>query len=256
MPLYFWDNWISTWMRRLEWVESLCPLAVLHSQWIVRLSCTMSTQDNCWCAGPVRKDGLSPHVPSDYTAVTGVRFHALFDGETLPKRVEMLSHEGPRKCCQNFGSTFGAEKWSEICQLQRVTPEALPKLSDIGWCFTPNWHFETQIYADLCQCPVSRETKWCHLGFYPERAIQCWVGHESQIRCVLMRSSVANATLWPWQVDSFKVNPHSMSYWIEGRWWMKSTWCVQMLACAKRQSMLSASWECGMSSPVKRTGLP
>ena len=46
----------------------------------------------------------------EYTVVTGVRFHALFDGETLSKRVEMLSHEGPRKCCQNFGPTFGAEK--------------------------------------------------------------------------------------------------------------------------------------------------
>ena len=37
----------------------------------------------------------------------GVRFHALFDGETLPQRVEILSHEG--KCCRNFGCTFGGE---------------------------------------------------------------------------------------------------------------------------------------------------
>ena len=106
----------------------------------------------------------------------------------------------------------------------------------IGWCLIPNWYLDTQIHIDLCQCPISRETKWCHLGFYPaiKRTIQCWVGHKSRIRCALMRSSVANATLWPWQVDSFNVNPHSTSYWIEGRWWMKSIWCARMLAGAKR----------------------
>ena len=38
-----------------------------------------------------------------------MRSHALFDGETLPQRVEILSHEGPRKCCRKFGCTFGGE---------------------------------------------------------------------------------------------------------------------------------------------------
>ena len=139
MPLYFWDNWISTWIRRLEWVDSLYPFTLLHSQWIFWDSDALSAQANCWYAGWARKDGLYPSVPSDYTVVMGVRFHALFDGETLPKRAELLSREGPTKCCQNFESTFGAEKWSELCQLQRVTPDALPKLST-------NWvTFDTQL---------------------------------------------------------------------------------------------------------------
>ena len=272
MPLYFWDIWISTWIRQLKWVENLSPFTLLHSQWISRLRCTISTQANCWCAGSGRKDSLSPYVPSDYTAVTGVCFHALFDGETLPKRVEILSREGPPKCCRNFESTFGATKWSEICQLQRVTRVTLPKLSS-------NWMtFDTQPIlwnSGLCW-PVSMPNlMWdkvmSKLGFYPalKRSINVGLG-------ISLRSGVPWwYKVWQMLHSDLGKSIHSMSIHIaraielrgDDEWRaydMFEYWQAQrdsvmneehmICSSAMRQSILSASWKCGMSSPVNRTG--
>ena len=157
MPLYFWDNWISTWIRRLEWVESLYPSTLLHSQWISRLSCTVSTQVWCW-------DTTWKSLRVRYQKYSILRATP----EALPKfRIHFWCWEMKWNLSTSKGHARGAAKTE--C-----------KLGDV-WYPTDVLKLRSMLACVSChQCPISRETRWCHMGFYPalKRSIQCWVGHK------------------------------------------------------------------------------